>query len=153
MIEGAENAAGESATVATLRRALLAILMLGMVGIVSELFLIEHTEGYWQIAPVALLTAGIFAVAATALKGNHPMSIRALQGIMVLFVLSGFAGMILHYLGNADFEREMKPEIGGLTLIKEALMGATPALAPGTMIQLGLIGLASTFRHPALRRT
>ena len=36
-------------------------------------------------------------------------------------------------------------------VVDERLTGATPALAPGAMVQLGLIGLAYTFRHPALR--
>jgi hypothetical protein len=31
-------------------------------------------------------------------------------------------------------------------------MGATPLLAPGIMLQLGLVGLLFTFRHPALAR-
>jgi hypothetical protein len=39
----------------------------------------------------------------------------------------------------------------GLKLFKAAITGATPALAPGSLIQMGLLGLAYTFRHPALR--
>lgn len=140
----------ESATVTAVRRALLVILLLGAAGTLSELFLMEHTDGYWQLLPVVMLGAGICALAAHALNRDHVPSIRVFQGLMVAFVISGFAGMILHYLGNAEFEREMEPETGGLLLVREALMGATPALAPGTMIQLGLIGLAATFRHPAL---
>jgi len=41
------------------------------------------------------------------------------------------------------------PSLGGSELYMKALMGATPLLAPGTMIQLGLVGLAFAFRHPA----
>jgi hypothetical protein len=51
-----------------------------------------------------------------------------------------------------EFELETYPSISGLALFKEAMMGATPALAPGTMIELGLIGLAYTYRHPLLVR-
>ena len=38
----------------------------------------------------------------------------------------------------------------GLELVWEALKGATPALAPGAMAQLGLVGLAFAYRHPLL---
>lgn len=141
---------GESATMARVRNALLAILLLGMVGMLAELLLMEHTEGFWQIVPAVLLGAGICVIAAHVLNRTHSTIIRALQALMIVFVLSGLAGIILHYSGNAEFEREMQPDAAGFILVREALMGATPALAPGTMIQLGLIGLALTFRHPAL---
>ena len=151
MTPATDGVAHESATMSTIRRALLAILLLGAVGTLSELFLMEHTDGVWQLAPVVLLGGGVIAIAAHALNQHHVPSIRGFQGLMVVFVLSGIIGIILHYLGNAEFEREMQPDARGLLLVKESLMGATPALAPGTMIQLGLIGLAATFRHPALR--
>jgi len=147
-----DERASESPTTAKMRVALLAILMLGMVGILIELFLMEHTDGVWQIVPIMVLVGGICAAGAHAITRTHRNAIRAFQGVMVVFVVSGFAGIILHYTGNVEFEREMNPETGGFGLMREALMGATPALAPGTMIQLGLIGLASTFRHPATGR-
>ena len=58
-------------------------------------------------------------------------------------------GVILHYRGNAEFELEMTPALGGLALMKAAILGATPLLAPGTMSLLGIIGLLYTWRHPA----
>ena len=69
----------------------------------------------------------------------------------ILFVISGFAGLFLHYQGNAQFELEMYPSLKGLELFRKAIKGTTPpTLAPGTMIVLGLLGLAYTYRHPAL---
>ncbi len=81
---------------------------------------------------------------------RKPASMRVFQGTMALFVVSGFVGLLLHYQGNAEFELEMYPTLKGLELFWEAIKGATPALAPGTMIQLGLLGWAYTYRHPAL---
>ena len=81
---------------------------------------------------------------------RKPASMRAFQGVMILFVVSGFVGLLLHYQGNAEFELEMYPTLKGLDLFWEAVKGATPTLAPGTMIQLGLLGLVYTYRHPAL---
>jgi len=60
--------------------------------------------------------------------------------------------VLLHYRGNVEFERERDPSLSGLALVWEALRGATPSLAPGAMAQLGLLGLAITWRHPAARR-
>jgi hypothetical protein len=45
----------------------------------------------------------------------------------------------------------MYPDLAGWKLFKDSMMGATPALAPGAMLQIGLVGLAWTFRHPAFK--
>jgi hypothetical protein len=52
----------------------------------------------------------------------------------------------LHYQGNVEFERELAPDASGLPLVWEALKGATPALAPGTMMLLGAVGLTAAPR-------
>ena len=137
------------ATLAVVRTILLGILLLGAVGTATELVLIEHYEEFWQLAPLVLLGLGVLAAGWQLLRGDRA-SVRALRVVMLLFLVSGVVGVILHYEGNLEFELEMEPSMRGLTLVWEALRGATPALAPGTMIQLGLVGLAATFRHPAL---
>ena len=71
---------------------------------------------------------------------------------MCLVLASGIVGVVLHYRGNADFELEMRANIRGVELIWNALTGATPALAPGTMILLGLLGLLYSYRHSALTK-
>jgi hypothetical protein len=79
-------------------------------------------------------------------------SVRAVQLMMGIFLLSGVAGMLLHYQGNAVYEMESMPGVGGLELFRKAVLGASPTLAPGSMILLGLVGLAYSFRHPAIRQ-
>ena len=69
---------------------------------------------------------------------------------MTLFVFAGPIGMGLHYGANSEFEREMDPSLNGYRLFTVSLSGATPLLAPGSMVQLGLIGLVYTYRHPRL---
>ena len=140
----------ESATLGALRGGLLIILVLGLIGVLSELLLLEHTEDPWQRVPIFLIM-GSLIIAGWHLVERGPLSVRFLQGAMVLFVLSGALGLLLHFRGNVAFELEMEPSAGGWPLIWAALRGATPALAPGTMVQLGLIGLAYTYHHPALR--
>ena len=62
-------------------------------------------------------------------------------------------GAWLHFQVNMEFQLEMDPSLAGMQLFRKAILAKTPpALAPGAMLQLGLIGLAYTFRHPALQR-
>lgn len=138
-----------SATTSTIRSALLAVLLFGLFGTEIELLLLEHTDGYWQLAPVVLLGVGLLVIVWWLLDRGR-VSLRALRAVMVLFVASGVAGTILHYNGNVEFELEMMPGLRGFELFGKAMMGATPALAPGVMIQLGVIGWLYTFRHPVL---
>jgi hypothetical protein len=77
-------------------------------------------------------------------------SVRTLQVISALFVVGGLVGVWLHYDGNVEFELEMYPTRRGLVLFWEALRGATPALAPGSLSLLGLVGLLATLGHPLL---
>ncbi len=128
---------------------LMAILLMGLLGTGVELLLLEHIEGFWQWVPLFLIAMGLVVLCWGLLKPGR-RNIRVLQGTMILFVLSGLVGFILHYQGNAEFELEMYPSLKGIELFWEAIQGATPTLAPGTMIQLGLLGLVYTHRHPQL---
>lgn len=121
-----------------------------MGGTLLELILLEHTESWWQWLPLVLLAAGLLAACATALRPNRG-TLTFLRVVMSLCILAGLVGLYLHYRGNVEFELEMSPAMKGWELIKAALMGATPALAPGSMTQLGLLGWAFTYQHPALR--
>lgn len=132
------------------RRVLLAILVLAIAGTCAELLFLEHTDGFWQMVPVALLAAGLL-VTAWHLLQRGPGSLRVFQALMITFVVSGCVGLVQHFKGNMEFELEMHPGASGFALWWETLKGATPALAPGTMIQLGLLGLVYSHRHPALR--
>jgi hypothetical protein len=134
-----------------LRRLLLAVLLVGMIGLSAELVLLEHVESVWQWVPLAVLALG-FAAGVALLLRPAAGTVRAFQGMMALFVAAGVLGLYLHLRGNVEFEREMDSGLRGLALMWEALRGATPALAPGTLAHFGLLGLACTYRHPALRR-
>jgi hypothetical protein len=118
-----------------------AIFLFGSVGTGAELLLMEHTEGVWQNVPLVLVAIGCSGLAMMAIKPGRAQ-LRAFQLVMTLFVASGLAGLWLHYRGNVEFELELRPGSSGLELFRESMMGATPALAPGTMILLGAVGLA-----------
>ena len=131
------------------RQILLATLAIGMAGTATELWLIDHTEGWDQLIPMVLLGAGLIVCASHALRPTAG-SVRLLQAVMLLFVVSGGVGVLLHYRGNVEFEREMYPSMEGFELFRNTMTGATPVLAPGTMLLLGLVGLAHSYRHPRL---
>ncbi len=134
------------------RRLLLAILLLGIGGISLELWLLAHTEDAYMLIPLVLAAAGVAMSIAVVVRPT-PGTVRLFQAVMVLFLLSGIVGMWLHFQVNMEFQREMDPALTGMALFQKAILAKTPpALAPGAMIQLGLIGLAYTFRHPAFAR-
>ena len=132
------------------RRILLAILILGIAGISVELWLMAHTEDFYQLIPLWLAALGAIAAATVVLRPSTG-TVRLFQAIMILFLISGIVGAYLHFQVNMEFQLEMDPALSGMALYRKAILAKTPpALAPGAMIQLGLIGLAYTFRHPAL---
>ena len=62
-------------------------------------------------------------------------------------------GIVLHYRGNLEFQLEIDATQSSWDLFRKVIHAkAPPALAPGAMTQLGLLGLVYTFRHPALSR-
>src|SRR5262245_39267849 len=122
------------------RRWLTAVLLIGLIGTEAELLLLKHFDGFWQLVPVVSIGAAALILAWYAI-GTSVASIRALQSVMLLFVLAGLVGAIQHFRGNIEHERESDPSVAGRELYARAIMGSTPALAPGAMIQLGLLGL------------
>ena len=133
-----------------LRQMLLALVFLGAAGLLVELGLLEHFDSVTQWIPLALLVVVLGATGAVYVR-RGPGTVRFFQGVMALCVVTGVIGVWLHYRGNVEFELERDGSLGGLRLFWEAIRGATPALAPGALSQLGLVGLAYTFRHPTLR--
>lgn len=134
------------------RTLVLALVLLGMLGLAAELVLLEHVESVQQWIPLAVLAFG-FVAALALLARPARATVRLFQAAMALFVAAGALGVYLHYRGNTEFELEMDAALRGFALLWASLHGATPALAPGSLAHLGLLGLAATYRHPALRRT
>lgn len=135
----------------SLRGVVLALVVMGIAGLLAELFLLDHMESLTQWIPFAALSLGLLSAIAVAVSPG-PGTLRFLRLTMGIFVAAGLLGLFLHFRGNLEFELENDPSLRGFALVWEALRGATPALAPGALLQLGLLGLAYTFRHPALTR-
>jgi hypothetical protein len=138
-------------TIDVIRRVLLAILLIGLVGTATELLLLKHDEDPAQFIPLVLIAIAFAAIAWHAVNEGRT-SLRLVQTTMVLFVVAGMLGMYLHYRANVAFQVEVDPALAGRDLLIKALTAKTPpALAPGSMSQLGLIGLAYAYRYPIRR--
>ena len=130
-----------------IRRILLAILLIGLVGLGIELLLLKHDEGATQLIPLALIGLALVTIVWYEAKPAG-VSLAALQITMVLCVAAGALGIVIHYQANVEFQREVDPSIAGRALFVKAITAKTPpALAPGSMSQLGLIGLAYAYLH------
>lgn len=143
---------GDTSLLAKVRKFLFAILVLGMVGILSELILLKHSEDVYQWVPLVLLGAGLFALAWHGASGSA-LSARLILWLMYGFVAAGVAGIYFHFQGSAEFKLESQPNLRGMALFWAAIGAkAPPLLAPGAMVQLGLLGLAYTYKHPVLEK-
>lgn len=133
-----------------LRRFVLAVLVFGLIGVLADLVALKHFEDAWQLVPVFLIGLAFGAIGWYLLGGGAP-SVRLLQILMLFFVVAGVMGVVLHYRGNMEFQLEIDPSQTGWDLFTKVIQAkAPPAFAPGAMAQLGLLGLAYAFRHPAL---
>jgi len=128
------------------RSALAAILFLGLVGTGTELWLLAHYEDTSQLLPFGAIGATLLSLGWSWLSPGR-WSQRALQVVLSLLLVVGVAGVVLHVQGNAEFQREMDPSLAGWALWWKTLRAkAPPALAPGVLVQLALLGLVYAAR-------
>lgn len=128
---------------------LIALFVMGAV--VTELFLLKHFEDWRQILPFAMAALG---GAILLLQLIRPTSggVTALRVLMVVMIATGLLGVYFHYAGNLEFQMEMDATQRGWALMRKILEAKTPpALAPGALVQIGLLGLLYTYRHPSLK--
>jgi hypothetical protein len=143
-------ASPDGAILRRLRRLVLVILTIGMAGTALDLLLLEHYEDVWQIPPLLIIALGL-AVVGWVWTAGSGIAVMAMRIVMVLAIAGGLAGIGLHYYGNREFQLEIDPGLQGWALVTKVMTAkAPPALAPAVMIQLGLLGLIYTYRHPAL---
>jgi FtsH-binding integral membrane protein len=139
----------ESQILATVRKILLVTSVASMAGAAVELILLNHLTPLLQLIPVMLIALGLGSLLWYGISRNTT-SMRIFQGTMFLCVISGFLGIVVHIAFSAADATKKDKTLHGMNLLHAALTGVAPALAPGTMIEIGLVGLAYTYRHPVL---
>lgn len=134
------------ATLARVRRLLIGLLCLGLCGTTLELWLIGHHEDIWQWIPLAVMAASTVSAGWVVASWSRAATL-VFRIMMTVLMLSGVVGAVLHYRANMEFQLEMDPSLGGLALMAEILHAkAPPALAPGNMVLLALVGLVAVWR-------
>ncbi len=133
----------------SLRQLLLLVVFIGVVGLEVELALLRHADSFTQWIPHVTLFIGLISTAAVYFR-PRPATLKVFQLVMLTFLTVGILGVILHLKGNLEFALERDPSLSGARLLWKALRGATPALAPGALAQLGVLGLLYPYKHPAL---
>jgi hypothetical protein len=153
MDAGRPKPGADSVVIERLRLWVLGVIVLGLIGTVTELILLEHYEQALQYVPLVLIALGV-VVLAWHYAGQGNASLRAVQIVMALFVLSGFVGMLAHFNGSMEYQLELNPDMSTWELLEKILHAkAPPLLAPGMMIQLGLLGLAYAYTDTRYRRS
>ena len=122
---------------------LVVTLLFMVIGTAMELYLLDHYEDSLQLIPLLCLAAALLSFAVVLFRPSSH-SLVVFKAVLGLNALSGLVGIYLHLEANYEFELEMKPGAAGWELFTESLAGALPALAPGSMIALALIGYSYT---------
>ena len=131
-------------TLETIRRLLLGLVILGMAGTTTELWLMNHYEDWKQLIPFAGMGIAVLTLIWFAFS-RSTWATRSFRVCMLLLMVIGATGTILHYRANMEFQLEMDSTLSGMALLLKVLHAkAPPALAPGNMALLGLLGLIST---------
>ena len=153
MDAGRPKTYADSMVLERLRLWIVGIIVLGLIGTMTELVLLEHDEKALQFVPLVLMVLGAVTLAWYAMA-KSTASLRALQIVMGLFVLSGFAGMAAHFNGSMEYQLELNPDLSMAELLDKIIHAkAPPLLAPGMMIQMGLLGLAYAYTDLRYRRS
>jgi hypothetical protein len=132
----------------SINRFLLIIFLFGVMGAAVELLLLGHIEGWRQWVPLVLFALSLLVLLCHAVA-RHAATLWIFRATMLLFLISGAVGCWFHYQAKREFKLESNPSLAGWELFREAIVGGAvpPVLAPGMMIQLGLIGLAYAYRR------
>jgi len=118
-------------------------------GTVMELLLLGHFENAWQFLPIICLVAiGIWLI----FFRQHTSGL--VYGLLLICGGTGFTGLLLHFKGNIEFEKEIHPTSDHWTHTLDALSGATPTLAPASMIAIALFSWVYVLlqKHKQIRK-
>lgn len=154
------QAAEDARTVALLRRGLLGLAGLAIVGLALELITEKHWTKPSQLIAWATLVALAVAIGLLA-RAGQAWRVRAAQLLALAVVASAALGVWEHIEGNHDAGpldagyANTWDGLGPVTqwwLAARKGVGPAPPLAPGALALTGLVVLLATAHHPALPR-
>jgi hypothetical protein len=135
-----------SVVLARLRRFLLLLAVFLFCGTLVELWLVNHTEDLVQWLPFVLCGVGVVVILLVLLRPGR-LSLLGLRAWMLVVIVGSLFGVYEHLTNNIAFEREIAPAAPLMRILREALSGANPLLAPATLAVAALLALAATYQH------
>lgn len=132
-----------------LRRAMQSAAAATFVGALLELALVDHVDGWRQWMAFAFAGLGLVALVWAWRDPRRPV-LRAVRAVSVVVAVGALSGIVLHGVGNAEFEREVKPNASTAEVAWGGLTGGNPFFAPGMLALAAALTAAATLRHPAL---
>lgn len=134
------------------RTLLLAVVCVGALGTLTDLLLLAHYQDAFQLIPTVLLVCCLLIIAWHSSRPSA-LTVRVLQGAMMMLLAAGTAGVAFHFNGAAQFQLEIDPSLTRSALFGKVIrVHAPPLLAPASLVQLALVGLIHTYHHPRLTR-
>jgi hypothetical protein len=143
-----------------LRRGVLALAWLGLLGTATELVFLRH----WQSATQLIVWpfVGVLAVAAVLVSLRPTArSIAIVRWLAIAVVMASVVGVGLHVVENLDagpLDRNYASIWSSMTAFDQwwaaitGGVGPAPVLAPGALAEISLALLLATVRHPLLQR-
>ena len=111
-----------------------------LIGLVVELWLIEHYEDVLQFIPLLCVAlAGILLIADR--YSNAAWIRKSFKGLLIINAICAVVGVYLHFKANFEFEKEIYVNETTLNLLINSFSGALPVFAPGSLIILSLLGM------------
>jgi hypothetical protein len=138
----------DAATIQGVRLLIMSAIALALIVIEVELIYVGHTgANNGQLIAVVLVAVGL-ATATWHTIARNTASIVVFRINMYLFLVFGLDGILTHYHAGVQSALKSQPALSGFPLLVAALSGNIPLLAPGMLIQVGLLGLVYTYNHP-----
>jgi hypothetical protein len=134
-----------------IRQFLLILSILSIGATLTELILLEHTDGLLQLIPFGLSGIGAVVVIAALLRPRRT-TLRWLRVAMVIVAVGGLFGVGIHLRENILFEQDIRPNAATLDIIVNAVKGASPLFAPSALVFAALLALLATYYHPVFGR-
>jgi hypothetical protein len=140
-----------TATLRSIRRALIALSALLFVGSIGELIAVKHYGDTVRLIPFTLCGIGLLSLIAAVVRPTSGVVLGVRVAMVAIAAGSAF-GLYEHLEGNAEFYHEIHTHAARSTLIKEALTGRNPIMAPGVLAVAAFLVVLVTFASEGPRR-
>ncbi len=117
-------------------------------GTIAELLSVKHYGDRVQLIPFAMCGIGL-ALLLLFWWRPGPGVLKVMQVTMGLIALGSFIGVYEHIEGNLGFAREVHPHADRMALLKAALTGRDPLMAPGILAVAATIAIAASYAAPS----